>query len=295
MLDEILALSKQKQFAKLHNNAKQRVKANLLSASKLFDALMDRYSKILVERVDLYLTAEYLKKRELELQEVYRAENAQPLKAELQRLEEMYITKGCAPDYAKSNAKSAMILREKEYVHALLREDIREYFSQFKNNFRHNDLFTHVVGYFAKIEFGQSRGHHIHMILLMNGQMVNRDAFIADEIGHYWRNVITSEKDDDGNSKSFGAFFNCNKKAFDNKIYGYKQVGIGMIEHSDAEKRKIFVTKVLTYLCKAEQFGRTDRSGKKFRLFSRSEMPRQRKATRLGRPRNQTVGDKGAV
>ncbi len=159
------------------------------------------------------------------------------------------------------------------------RSDLQHFF----NNRRNNKLFRAWVGYIAKLEYGVCRGYHFHLLIFMNGQLVQKDEHIARQIGEYWINGITGGR---------GLFFNCNAKVFCNGVYGYKRVGIGMINHFDAEKRSILIHDVVSYLCKKEQFIRTRAGDTRSRVFSTGGLPRQR-ISNAGRPRKQIVAING--
>jgi hypothetical protein len=131
------------------------------------------------------------------------------------------------------------------------------------------------VGYIVKLEYGVNRGFHFHLVVFMDGQHVQQDGYIASELGRHWKETVT---------KGQGIFFNCNAKAFEDGMYEYKRVGIGMINHDDVNKRHILVHDVIAYLCKKEQSVKT--SSGKGRVFTMGVLPKQKSAA--GRPRKST-------
>jgi hypothetical protein len=155
-------------------------------------------------------------------------------------------------------------------------EEAQEHLSRLLNNRRSNKLFKQLVGYIWRLEYGGMKGHHFHLIFYFDGSLVHKDAFIADEIGKYWTEVITKGK---------GVYFNCNRKA-----HKYSRCGIGMVSHDDAKMRENLLI-ALRYLVKAEQFLRV-REGKRVRAFGRGEIPRL-KHSGLGRPRRVGVQREG--
>ena len=101
-------------------------------------------------------------------------------------------------------------------------------------------LFEHLVGYVWRIECTPQVGYHLHLALFFNGAWVDDSSNIAQRIGEYWRDSITSGR---------GRFHNCN---FDWDKYS-PHYGLGIINHFDAVKRINLRDKVLGYLCKGSQ------------------------------------------
>jgi hypothetical protein len=100
-------------------------------------------------------------------------------------------------------------------------------------------LFEHQVGYIMKFENTPAKGPHIHALFLYDGQQVIKDAYLADQVGRYWRDKITDGK---------GVYHNCNR---DKTVYD--QCGIGMINHTETDKRTALMEKVIPYMLKPEQ------------------------------------------
>jgi hypothetical protein len=143
--------------------------------------------------------------------------------------------------YSKLLVLRLDLLYLSKFANSISEEEARADLKHFFNNRRSNKLFKHWVGYIAKLEYGVKKGFHFHLIVFLDGQHVKSDRYIAGEIGKYWQGVVT---------KGRGFFFNCNAKAFEDGMYAYKRVGIGMINHDDVNKRHILLYDVITYLCK---------------------------------------------
>jgi hypothetical protein len=139
---------------------------------------------------------------------------------------------------------------------------------RFFNNIRRNKFGKDQVGYIWKLEYGYTKGHHIHLILFFDGSKKQKDAFLAQEIGEYWKNDITS---------GMGYCYNCNR---DKSVY--KKLGIGMINHYDNKLRDNLKI-VLKYLTKKDQCLHRKLSVK-CKVMGRGEMP-QPKVSNVGRPR----------
>ena len=130
-------------------------------------------------------------------------------------------------------------------------------------------LFSDMAGRIIKIESGEERGPHAHTILFFDGHKLQKDAHRADEIGKYWSEKIT---------KGEGSFYNANQ----NKE-NYERCGIGMIDHTDTEKRQALLEEVLPYLTKTDQSIDGIKTSTKERAFTRGIMPKPK--SKAGRPR----------
>lgn len=131
---------------------------------------------------------------------------------------------------------------------------------RFLNNIRRNQLFNHLVGYVWKLEYGYTKGHHTHLILFFDGSKRHKDAHLAQQLSEYWKNEITAGK---------GYAYNCN---WDKSVY--TKLGIGMINHSDDERRTNLKL-IFKYFTKKEQCLHRKFSAK-CKVMGRGEMPKQR-------------------
>lgn len=147
---------------------------------------------------------------------------------------------------------------------AEIKRDVKHLLDNRRGN---HSLFEHQVGYIVKFEATEEKGPHAHALFLYDGQKVCKDAHFGDQIGHYWIEKIT-----DGN----GIFHNCNKNR-------YAQHGIGMIDHSDFEKRAIFEEKVIGYMLKEEQSIDGIKESGRERSITKGVSPRNKSSA--GRPR----------
>lgn len=132
----------------------------------------------------------------------------------------------------------------------------------------HKDLADiHLEGFAYKIEYGKTKGFHIHTLLFLNGTKVREDVSIAKRIGEFWKTKITNNR---------GLYFNCN--AVKNK---YKSCGIGQIDWYNREKREHLLM-AADYLTKADLYLALFIEGR--RAFGKGIYPAPR--SRSGRPRN---------
>jgi hypothetical protein len=155
-------------------------------------------------------------------------------------------------------------LMARDFVAQKSFEEAKADMQRFLNNRRSNSLFEHLVGYIAKLERGRTKGYHFHTFFFFDGSKVQKDEYIADQMGAYWKKVAGEH----------AVYFNCNR----NKIARYRRLGIGMIDHSDLEKRRNLLL-ALAYVTKVEQLYRHEGE----RLLQKGEV---RAVTRAGRPRN---------
>ncbi len=100
-------------------------------------------------------------------------------------------------------------------------------------------LFEYLVGYLWRIECSREGGYHLHLVLFFDGSEVQKHEYYAQQIGKYWRDVIT---------KGRGYFYNCN---LNRRRYG-KKWALGEVNHDDKIKRENLLRAML-YLTKSEQ------------------------------------------
>lgn len=147
-------------------------------------------------------------------------------------------------------------------------------FKRFKNNWRHNQRFEHVIGHIWKLEYGEKKGYHYHLMFFLRGSEVEKDWFISDQIGKYWMETIT---------KGRGTYHNCNANKKE-----YLHLGIGMINATapgDAQLR-VNVRNVAAYLTKNEQF-LAMKLNEKDKVFGTGQI--LVKTTNRGRPRKMVL------
>ena len=158
-----------------------------------------------------------------------------------------------------------------------LKQDVAHLISNSRSN---KSLFGHMKGKIIKYENGDGRGPHAHTILFFDGQKLQKDAHLGDEIGKYWSENIT---------KGNGTYHNVNR----NKER-FERVGIGMIDQADTEKRQALLDIVLPYVTKTEQSISTIKTNPKERSFSRGAMPKPK--SNAGRPRKtETASEEDAT
>jgi hypothetical protein len=152
-------------------------------------------------------------------------------------------------------------------------EELESDLYRLQNNARHNTLFDEMLGYVFKIEYGMEKKLHVHALFFFNGHKHKSDVYLAQQIGEYWKTVITLGR---------GCYWNCNQGKGT-----YKHLGIGDIHFSDAVKRDNLMIAV-EYLCKKHQQLIKPHNAPMTKLLRKgqcklSDSPKQ------GRPRNESI------
>ena len=88
-----------------------------------------------------------------------------------------------------------------------------------------------------KLEYGVQKGWHLHAVFFFNGNQVCKASYKAMQIGNYWVNTIVGI--------NLAYYFNCHQRE-------YEQIGIGMVEYHDEDKRRV-LNDVVAYFCKFDE------------------------------------------
>lgn len=126
-----------------------------------------------------------------------------------------------------------------------------------------------LVGYVWKLEYGEEKGFHLHMIFFLDGSKHQEDISITQSIGELWKNDITH-----GN----GVYWNCNadKKKFEKN----NRIATGKVNYNDHRKKENLEIMAL-YLIKPDYFIKTVLPDGA-RTFGKGSKPEKEKS---GRPR----------
>ncbi|RIV48792.1 inovirus-type Gp2 protein [Burkholderia pseudomallei] len=153
--------------------------------------------------------------------------------------------------------------------------ELKEDWHHLKQNMKgKRSIFKHLVGYVGRIEYSRDAGHHLHICFVFNGAQVQDDVGYSLKIAQYWKEEITEGR---------GYAFSCNVKAAQG---GYRNVGVGLIDHYDSVKRKHLWTAV-SYFAKATQLVRIKHSGKQ-KMFLHGKM-KTLTGPKRGRPRTKGI------
>ena len=159
----------------------------------------------------------------------------------------------------------------KEHSEQALLSDIKKDVKKLLDNRRGKpSIFQDQVGYVVKYENAPDKGPHAHALFLYDGQHVQKDAYIGDQIGKYWSENITVGK---------GVHHNCNRDKDK-----YKDCGIGMINHADSHKRENLLNHVVPYMLKADQSIDDLRENGRERAITKGITPKPKSGA--GRPRS---------
>lgn len=115
-------------------------------------------------------------------------------------------------------------------------EDVRRHRDRLLKNIPSNSLFSGLVGYIWKLEYGLEKGYHYHWIFFFDGRTRCRDVWLGQKIGEYWQKIVGET----------AVYWNCNA----NKN-SYRRLGIGMISRGDDELRKNLI-EAAEYLTKPD-------------------------------------------
>jgi hypothetical protein len=141
---------------------------------------------------------------------------------------------------------------------------------QFITKMKSASLFTDLLGYVWKLEYGPEKGFHYHMMFLFDGSWVREDVNLAMRVGKYWEDNITQGR---------GTYHNCNAEK--NR---YSKLGIGMINYYDTALRE-GLYQAASYLTKADHMVRALLPGDD-RAFGRGLIQKPKSGNGPGRPRS---------
>ena len=163
-------------------------------------------------------------------------------------------------------------------------EVVQEHRRRILDNRRRNmTLFSDLLGYAWRLEYGVLSGFHHHFIFFYDGHKRREDISLGLGIANYFDTVITQ-----GMTHSYVS--NTDKLKFEQA----GTLGIGAIAHNEINLRNYLLDKVAGYLTKGsldDGYRECLEDGTSFRSFGRSESPQPRPEgiARLGRPRNSLV------
>ena len=137
--------------------------------------------------------------------------------------------------------------------------------------------FHSLLGYIAKLEFGETRGLHAHLMVFLDGSKSRKGGHLAQQLINLWMEVIGD-----------GAHgYNCNAKAD-----SYSESGINMVDHWDTTKRGHLLT-ALRYFFKNDQQVLV-KSKEKDRTLFMSRVKRIQ-GVRPGRPRMRSAMPRASI
>lgn len=97
------------------------------------------------------------------------------------------------------------------------------------------------VGYLWKMEYGLTKGFHVHLLLAYDGDVRRGDYFIANQVGELWRDAVGEG----------GMFHNCN--TVQHTQY-YPVRCVGLIKHTDTDQVNVLLNKLIPYLVKTDPY-----------------------------------------
>lgn len=160
---------------------------------------------------------------------------------------------------------------QKDYAASVSPQELKSDLKRFLDSKRTSPVLKTLVGYIWRLEYGDDKKLHLHMVFFLDGSASQNDSWLAEEYGKHWQQCCAGGK---------GLYFNCNRKKM-----VYKYLGVGMIEYHNYELRLNFINKVLAYLAKKDQY-LISKVTKKMRCLGHGKMPENSGKASLGRPRS---------
>lgn len=124
-----------------------------------------------------------------------------------------------------------------------------------------------LAGYAWKLEHGELRGYHYHVVIFLNGAKLREDVILGKIVGDHWKRDITNGR---------GDYRNCNAKK-----NSYRFCCVGMISHPDEDTWEGF-RRMAIYLTKSDFLFKL--KVPEGRCFGKGGMPKPPDVKR-GRPR----------
>lgn len=128
-------------------------------------------------------------------------------------------------------------------------DDFSSDYSRLLNNLRMNhSLSKAIILMIAKVEYAPEKGFHVHFFIFLDGNVVRSDMYTAEQLGLYWKEVIT---------KGDGVYFNGNRSSAKKQLSRYLRVpernlALGNIDLGNVEQMK-HVGVVIDYFSKSDQ------------------------------------------
>ncbi|WP_392558891.1 YagK/YfjJ domain-containing protein [Orbus mooreae] len=180
---------------------------NQVSIIHFVDALFDKHAKLLPVRVDLgYKTNERIT---IDNQNSY------------------------------NDNKFNYLLNPDLPPHAYLSQEvILHNWNELLNRLRWNkrEFLKELVGYVWKIEYGNDKGIHYHLVLFFNGNKVQKDYYYAEKLGALWLEL----------TKGLGVYFNCSS----DKTRRYGDNNALKVIHRIDDKANLY--QMMNYLTKVD-------------------------------------------
>jgi hypothetical protein len=222
MLGELKEAANRENFIKVVASAKKRAAKNYQSFMNYFEALFRHHADLLVIRVDLgYAKAQpfFSSHDPIEgIQDNVASNKADPSK-------KPGVEEGqdkVAAETPNFNQKLQLVMHHRDQLVSHLRK-------------RYGD---DLIGYAWKLEHGNYKGFHIHLVVILNGATKAYDIHHANVIGEHWQKVITDK----------GTYFNCNAQKSK-----YRFCGVGLLNYHDQDLWQK-IDKVASYMTKVDLY-----------------------------------------
>lgn len=211
-IDEFLLITNGYRFKKQILNMRRMQSRNTNSIYSYISHLFDRYSRLLVVRVDFH----YLKV------------------------------------VAKEIPLEHVVTHREQFIRAVKKQ------------------FEHLTGLCWKLEYGEDRAFHYHMVFFFNGAHQQQDITIGRRLGELWQGITDGQ----------GTYYNCNRDKDK-----YRESYLGQVIYHDNVKRNAM--RYLEYLVKRDDAIVALQCRGRVKTFERMEISHRK--SNAGRPRTLPV------
>lgn len=135
--------------------------------------------------------------------------------------------------------------------------------------------YNHLFGYLWKLEYKESRGYLLHMLVIFDGNKVQNDIVLGKALGTTWIKLNKTH-----------TYWNCN--ADKQKYEEWGTHAVGKVHYADTDKIDNLKNYVISHLVKMDPY-LIARMPRRFRTYGKSEVPMMGIG---GRPRDMLISYK---
>ncbi len=111
-----------------------------------------------------------------------------------------------------------------------------------QQKYTNHPLFEHLAGYIWRVEQGETRGYHLHMVYYFLGSKHQNDWYMAKQIGDLWLTI----------TNGLGTYHSCNTPEEKEKYAKLGLLGVGMI-HRDKPEQVTNAINAVAYLARVSK------------------------------------------
>lgn len=238
MLESLISTLQDETTVEEENKASKAFNRTKRNLNRYLSDLLSYKANLLVLRLDLAFSKEYLEQCAVSLQQQLLSLDTH---ADYQQFGKESLSRR---DYERTQLSN-------RFLESQLQE-IKEYRRRF---FRIIKRKYHLEGFVWKLEYGGEKSYHYHCLIFLNGDKHQEDITIAREMGELWKALTI----DQSTNTYKGLYWNCNA----NKS-SYKYLAIGKLNARNTQMIENLRKYVLTYIAKTDYYfnltSTTDRS-----------------------------------